>query len=273
MGARMRKANLDGLELPRAKRSGLKDNPEGVGMRPTAAAGEYRVVQEVSDHRRLLFPNGIAHDLRNVLQTVASGISIAESRMRQGRVDEVQEILARIGEAVDRAGALVNRTLRNPAESRKTVADIEQVLTRLGPSLHWALGAADELVIAIGPDLPSVYCVASEFENAILNLVTNARDAMPNGGRVTIAVDRGSPVSAGKGVVVRVHDTGLGMDAGVAARAFEPYFTTKSDGAGTGLGLAMVAAFAKSIGGSAAIEHTSASGTTVALMLPGVSLS
>lgn len=268
MGIEMRKVNVNGHELPRAKRLTPKDERER--LRP--ATGGARVVQDVADNRRLLFPNGIAHDLRNVLQTVASGISVAESRMRQGRGDEVPEILARIGEAVDRAGALVNRSLRNPVEVRKTVVDVEKVLTRLGPSLRWALGGSDELVIAIGPDLPPIYCVVSEFENAILNLVTNARDAMPDGGRVTIGVNRGARSRATRGIVLRVHDTGLGMDADVAARAFEPYFTTKGDGVGTGLGLAMVAAFAKSIGGTAAIEHTSMSGTTVALFLPGVAL-
>jgi signal transduction histidine kinase len=140
------------------------------------------------------------------------------------------------------------------------------MLANLEASLRWALGPRNELVIAIGPDLPPVYCVESELENVMLNLVINARDAMPNGGRVAIDVSRGAR-SAG-GIILRIHDTGMGMDPGVAAKAFEPYFTTKSPSAGTGLGLAMVAAFARSVGGSARIEQTSPRGTTIALCLP-----
>jgi two-component system, cell cycle sensor histidine kinase and response regulator CckA len=138
------------------------------------------------------------------------------------------------------------------------------MLARLNTSLRWALGASNELVIAVASDLPLIYCLESDLENVVLNLVINARDAMPTSGRVTIEATRGARSS----VILRVHDTGVGMDIGVAAKAFDPYFTTKSATTGTGLGLAKVAAFARSIEGSAGIEHTSASGTTMALYLP-----
>jgi signal transduction histidine kinase len=119
-------------------------------------------------------------------------------------------------------------------------------------------------VIAVASDLPAIYCIESELENVVLNLVINARDAMPTGGRVTIEAIRGATPS----VILRVHDTGVGMDIGVAAKAFAPYFTTKRATTGTGIGLAKVAAFARSMEGSARIEHTSASGTSMALYLP-----
>jgi len=158
------------------------------------------------------------------------------------------------------------RQLRIPPspEKRKSAVSVGKMLARLDTSLRWALGASNELVIAVVSDLPAIYCLESELENVILNLVINARDAMPAAGRVTIEAVRG----AGSNVVLRVHDTGVGMDIGVAAKAFDPYFTTKSATTGTGLGLAKVAAFARSIKGSARIEHTSASGTTMALYLP-----
>jgi signal transduction histidine kinase len=138
------------------------------------------------------------------------------------------------------------------------------MLARPNTSVRWALGTSNELMIAVASDLPPVYCLESELENVVLNLVINARDAMPTSGRVTIEATRG----ARSNVILRVHDTGVGMDIGVTVKAFDPYFTTKSATTGTGLGLAKVAAFARSIEGSARIEHTSASGTTMALYLP-----
>jgi signal transduction histidine kinase len=215
---------------------------------------------------RLFVQNGIVHDIRNVLQVILSGLWVAQDRTREGRADEVPEIFAKIAEAVDRANALLRQLQRPPCppQERRSAVDIGKMLARLNPSLRWALGASNELVIAVASDLPPVDCTESELENVVLNLVVNARDAMPRGGRATIEATRGPRSS----VVLRVHDTGMGMDIGVAAKAFEPYFTTKSAATGTGLGLARVAAFARSIEGSARIEHTSAGGTTMALYLP-----
>lgn len=218
----------------------------------------------------LLFRNGVVHDLRNLLQVLSSGVSVAESRIEQGRSDEVPEILRKIGGSVEKAGALLRQMTRVPRSpaNRVSAVDIGTMFATLDEPLRWALGPSYELVIAVAPDLPVVHCVESEFENVILNLVINARDAMPAGGRVTIEATRGARSGAGGEVILRIHDTGMGMDPGVAAKAFKPYFTTKSAAAGTGLGLAMVAAFARSLGGSARIEQTSAKGTTIALYLP-----
>jgi hypothetical protein len=216
------------------------------------------------------FRNGSVHDLRNLLQTLSSGVSVAESRIEEGRSNEVPEILAKIGNSVERASALLRQMVRIPGSpvKSKSAVDIGKMFATLDASLRWALGPCNELVIAIAPDLPRVYCVESEFENVVLNLVINARDAMPNGGRAVIEVTRGASSGPGGGVILRIHDTGIGMDPGVAAKAFEPYFTTKQAAAGTGLGLAIVEAFARSLGGAARIEQTSTSGTTIALCLP-----
>jgi len=223
------------------------------------------LVVQIARDERFFLHNGIVHDIRNVLQVLLSGLTVAQDRIVGGRAGEVPEILGELGEAVDRANALL-RQLRIPPspEKRKSAVSVGKMLARLDTSLRWALGASNELVIAVVSDLPAIYCLESELENVILNLVINARDAMPAAGRVTIEAVRG----AGSNVVLRVHDTGVGMDIGVAAKAFDPYFTTKSATTGTGLGLAKVAAFARSIKGSARIEHTSASGTTMALYLP-----
>jgi signal transduction histidine kinase len=223
-----------------------------------------------SDRSYQFFHNGSIHDLRNLLQTVSSGVSVAESRIEDGRSGEVPAILAKIGDSVEKAGALLRQMVRIPSSSvtSKSAVDIGKMLATLEASLRWALGPCNQLVIAIAPDLPPLYCVENEFENVILNLVINARDAMPNAGRVVIEVTRGTRSGPGSGIILRIHDTGIGMDPYVAAKAFEPYFTTKGASTGTGLGLAMVAAFARSLGGSARIEQTSTKGTTIALYLP-----
>jgi two-component sensor histidine kinase len=216
------------------------------------------------------FRDGTIHDLRNLLQILSSGVNVAESRIEQGRADEVPEILGKIGRSVEKASALLRQMVRIPPSpvEAKSAIDIGEMLATLDASLRWALGPSSELVIAVAPDLPPVCCVEGELENVVLNLVINARDAMPDGGRAVIEVTRGARSDAGAGVILRIHDTGIGMDPGVAAKAFEPYFTTKGSNAGTGLGLAMVSAFVRSLGGSARIEQTSAKGTTFALHLP-----
>jgi signal transduction histidine kinase len=237
-----------------------RDVGKSVGASGSAAA---------PDTSYQFFRNGSIHDLRNLLQTVSSGVSVAESRIEQGRSGELPAILAKIGDSVEKAGALLRQMVRVPRSPAmtKSAIDVDGMFATLEASLHWALGPGNELVVAIAPDLPPVYCVEGEFENVILNLVINARDAMPTGGRVTIEAARGAG-SGPDGVILRIHDTGAGMDPAVAAKAFEPYFTTKGASAGTGLGLAMVAAFTRSLGGSARIEQTSTRGTTIALCLP-----
>jgi signal transduction histidine kinase len=239
------------------------NSPNAAGL-PSVTASEPAVQ---NGHDESLFAHkGIVHDTRNILQVLLSGVWAAQNRIQVGRAHEVPEILGEISEAVDRANALLRQLQRIPSssEKRKSAVDIGKMLTRLNTSLSWALGASNELVIAVAPDLPAIYCLEDELENVVLNFVINARDAMPTGGRVTIEAIRGARSS----VVLRVHDTGVGMDIDVAAKAFDPYFTTKSSATGTGMGLAKVAAFARSIKGSARIEHTSASGTTMALYLP-----
>lgn len=255
-------AAIDAYDGQRSPRN-LGRSPNTSGLASGTAGG---LAIQSSRDQRFFVHNGIVHDIRNVLQILLSGLWVAQDRIREGRAGEVPEILGKISEAVDRANALLHQLQRIPRspEKHRSAVDIGKMLARLNASLSWALGASNELVIAVASDLPAIYCLESELENVVLNLVINARDAMPAGGRVTIEAIR----DARSGVVLRVHDTGVGMDIGVAAKAFDPYFTTKSAATGTGLGLAKVAAFARSIEGSARIEHTSANGTTMALYLP-----
>ena len=152
------------------------------------------------------------------------------------------------------------------------------MLVACEPFLRRALGEANVLDLNFEPDLWPRRIDTSQFEAAILNLVVNARDAMPEGGRLEIATGnvvidaaeaRRSPdLTAGAYVLVRVADTGTGMDPDVAAHAFEPFFTTKEVGKGTGLGLSQVYGFIKQSGGHVVIDSSPGVGTTFRLYLP-----
>jgi CheY-like chemotaxis protein len=144
--------------------------------------------------------------------------------------------------------------------------------------LHRTLGAHIELQIVLPKDLPSVSTDANQLENAILNLVINARDAMPDGGRLTIRAQNvrldktfahvTGGVDAGDYVLISVSDTGVGMAPEVVAKAIEPFFTTKPIGQGTGLGLSMIYGFVKQSGGHLRIHSQAGEGTSVKLYLP-----
>ncbi len=136
-----------------------------------------------------------------------------------------------------------------------------------------ALGANITLELSLAPDLWPVHLDKAELETAIINLVSNARDALPAGGQVRIATGNRNDDALGRRVVLEVTDTGTGMTPDVRARAFEPYFTTKTAQAGSGLGLAMVEDFARVADGEIEISSAPEKGTTVRLSFPpGVSL-
>jgi signal transduction histidine kinase len=138
----------------------------------------------------LLYRNGPLHDLRNLLQVISSGVGVATIHLEQGRADEVPEILRKIGRSIDKAGAQLRQMVLIPHSPMDGISavDVAKMFAMLDAPMRWALGPACELVIAIAPDLPLVCCVEGEFENVVLNLVINARDAMPAGGRITVEV-------------------------------------------------------------------------------------
>ncbi len=151
-------------------------------------------------------------------------------------------------------------------------ARLDDVLGVFCEPLTLMLGTSIELDLVLGDNLPRVFCCVREFENVILNLALNARDAMPEGGRLRISANRSRECrveNAGPTMVLRVTDTGRGMSAEQAKHAFAPFYTTKPAGQGTGLGLAMVHDFARRAGGSVEIESVLNLGTSVVLRLPG----
>jgi len=223
---------------------------------------------------------GIAHDFNNLLQGISGSLDIMGSRLAQGRIDDLPRWLTGAKSSAGRAAALTHRLLafsrRQPLDPRPVranplIGSMEDLLRRtLGE------GVALELVLAGG--LWLTRCDPNQLESAILNLAINARDAMPNGGKLTIetcnahldsryaASER--DVKPGQYICICVTDTGTGMDRETIARAFEPFYTTKPIGQGTGLGLSMVYGFTRQSEGYTRIYSQVDNGTTIKLYLP-----
>jgi PAS domain S-box-containing protein len=221
---------------------------------------------------------GVAHDFNNLL-TVINGLSeVAIHRMR--RDDPSRELIAEVLKAGERAAALTRQLL---AFSRKQVLqpqvlDVNVLLGELSKMLLRLLGESIGLRLEADAALGLVKVDPGQFEQAVINLAVNARDAMPDGGGLTIEtgnaeLDEGyvgqhPDARPGRYVLVAVSDTGHGMDAATRARIFEPFFTTKGPARGTGLGLAMVYGFVKQSGGHIEAESEVGRGTTFKVYLP-----
>ena len=223
---------------------------------------------------------GIAHDFNNLLQGITGSLEIVQRRIAQGRLGELDRFVTGATTAANRAAALTHRLLafsrRQPLDPRPVranplIASMEDLLRRTMGEKY-----ALELVLAAG--LWPTMCDPNQLENAILNLAINARDAMPDGGQLTIETCNAHlddayaaqvrDVKPGQYICVCVTDTGAGMSADTIAKAFEPFFTTKPIGQGTGLGLSMIYGFARQSEGYAKIYSEEGHGTTVKLYLP-----
>ena len=223
---------------------------------------------------------GIAHDFNNMLASIYGSIQLMQRRVRTGQLEGLESLLEKASTSTQRAAALTQRLLafarRQPLDTRRV--DVVRLVESLEDMFVRAIGSRNALKIRFGPDLWAARIDAGQLESALLNLVINARDAMPEGGQLTLTVDNleldaaaAAPlvdVSAGDYVALRVIDNGAGMPASVIARAFDPFFTTKPVGQGTGLGLSMVYGFAKQAGGHVSIESKDGNGTIVSLFLP-----
>ncbi|HEX2234087.1 MAG TPA: PAS domain S-box protein [Thermoleophilaceae bacterium] len=207
---------------------------------------------------------GVAHDFNNLLSVILNYAAFLQGELADN--PEAVEGLAEIRRAAEGGAALTGRLL---AFSRRDVGrpvtlDLRRVVGDVRRMLERTLGAAIELEIRAPEELPPVNVDLHQLEQVLLNLAVNARDAMPDGGRLTIELR----VDDGGFVCMEVSDTGCGMDGEVAARAFEPFFTTKPSGAGTGLGLAMVFGIVTKAGGQVTLRSEIDQGTAVTVMLP-----
>ena len=221
---------------------------------------------------------GIAHDFNNLLGVVIGNLqlierSVAETPALARKVHTAMRAAARGADLTKRLLAFARRQILDP-----TVVDLNRQLNGLNDLLQRSLGDSIEVRMVQTHDLWHTRVDAGQFENAILNLAINARDAMTQGGRLTVRTQNVTldsvfcaehpQIEPGEYVSISVTDTGCGIEPEVLKRVFEPFFTTKESGKGSGLGLAMVHGFAEQAGGIATIESKVGRGTTVQVLLP-----
>ncbi len=220
---------------------------------------------------------GLAHDFNNLLTVISGNLEMLEQRLRH---DNDRVLLAEAQEATELGGKLAGRLLafgrRQPLNPKPI--NLSTLVSGMADLLRRSLGELVKIETRLADDLRATVADPGQVENALLNLAINARDAMPDGGRLIIetanvVVDYDfaaaqDGVVAGSYVVMTVTDTGTGMSAEVRQRAFEPFFTTKALGAGSGMGLSMVYGFVKQSGGHVRIYSEPGHGTTVRIYLP-----
>ncbi|MFK3795818.1 MULTISPECIES: response regulator [unclassified Pseudomonas] len=223
---------------------------------------------------------GIAHDFNNMLTGIIGSLELLRRRIAKGRTDDLDGLIDLGVTSANRAAALTHRLL---AFSRRQSLDSKPVemnglVISMGELLHRSVNESVSLDMCLAPDLWTAEADPNQLESALLNLVLNARDAMPGGGMLMIETfnrkldpaftNAYENLLPGDYVVLSVTDTGSGMPENVVSRAFDPFFTTKPIGQGTGLGLSMIYGFAKQSRGHVAIESQVGHGTTVQLFLP-----
>lgn len=220
---------------------------------------------------------GIAHDFNNMLAVIGSSLSLLERRLAKG--EDVARFISAAQEGVDRAAGLTRRLLTFSRQQSLAPEAIQpnQMVSEMSELLRRTLGEEVHLETALGRELWQINADKNLLESAILNLAINARDAMPEGGRLTIETANCDldenyaaehAITSGQYVMVAVTDTGTGMTSEVMAKAFEPFFTTKGVGKGTGLGLSQVFGFVKQSNGHIKIYSEVGHGTAIKLYLP-----
>ncbi|WP_062388978.1 hybrid sensor histidine kinase/response regulator [Pseudomonas abietaniphila] len=223
---------------------------------------------------------GIAHDFNNMLTGIIGSLELLRRRLARGKTEDLDGLIDLGVTSANRAAALTHRLLafsRRQSLDSKPV-EMNELVNSMGELLHRSVNESIRLDMCLEPELWTAEADLNQLESALLNLVLNARDAMPNGGMLMIEtfnrqLDRTftnayENLLPGDYVVLSVTDTGCGMPENVISRAFDPFFTTKPIGQGTGLGLSMIYGFTKQSHGHVSIESQVGHGTTVQLFLP-----
>jgi len=218
---------------------------------------------------------GVAHDFNNLLAPIVVALELASDP--NVNPERRARTVAVALQSAERASVLVQRLLafarKQPLQARDV--DMGQLVEGIAQLMRSSFDPRIRIVVDVGPDLAPARADANQLEMALLNLGVNARDAMANGGTLTLAVHMQEPgrarqrgLAPGRYVVTRVQDTGVGMDAETLHRAIEPFFSTKGVGKGTGLGLSMAHGLAQQLGGTMHIDSTPGVGTIIELWLP-----
>jgi PAS domain S-box-containing protein len=219
---------------------------------------------------------GIAHDFNNLLGVMSSGLDLLSMRLQNENDINLMKAMRR---AVERGATLTQQLLSFARQQPLKVANysLNALIGGFESILRRAANSSIAFEIRLAPALKTVSLDAARFEAALLNLIVNARDAMPNGGKLEITTENAElgerqigALKAGSYVKVSVTDTGMGMPPEVAARVFEPFFTTKEIGKGTGLGLSQVYGFIAQSGGEVLLESEVGKGTTINIYLPAI---
>ncbi len=279
------------LELARARRQVAQE------LRDLNETLEQRVAQEINERMKTeealrqaqkmeaigQLTGGVAHDFNNLLQVILGNLEVLQRRFStssQGDFEEVQRLTAAAIRGGQRAATLTQRLLafsrRQPLQPRPL--DVNRLVVGMSELLRRTLGESITIETVLAGGLWLISADANELESALLNLAVNSRDAMPNGGKLTIETGNfyldetyahaHEEVVAGQYVMIAISDTGTGMSKEVRSKAFQPFFTTKQLGQGTGLGLSQVYGFVKQSGGHINIYSEPGEGTTVRLYLP-----
>lgn len=277
----------DGKKIPylfTGNRVNLEDRPCLIGMgidltERRRLEDQFRQAQKMEAIGQLA--GGVAHDFNNLLTIITGYSEIVLSRLQAENA--LRPLIQEIRAAGERAAGLTRQLL---AFSRKqilspVILDLNALVKDMDKMLRRMIGEDIALAIELSPDLERVKADPGQLEQVIMNLVVNARDAMPGGGSLTIRTGNAGPGhpctkkcreegTSGPCVVLEVQDTGCGMDEATRARIFEPFFTTKAEGKGTGLGLATVYGIVKQSGGHIEVESAPGQGTTFRIFLPPV---
>lgn len=222
---------------------------------------------------------GLAHDFNNLLTGMMGNLELLQVRVARGRLDDLDRLINAAQGAGRRAAALTQRLLafsrRQTLDPRPT--DVNRLIAGMEDMLRRTIGATSEIEVVGAAGLWTANIDAGQLENALLNLCINGRDAMPEGGKLTIEtankwiderIAGERDLEPGQYISLCVTDTGTGMSAETIRRAFEPFYTTKPIGQGTGLGLSMIYGFARQSGGQVRIYSELGQGTTVCIYLP-----
>ena len=249
-----------------------------VSVDPLSKRPEARVAEQSAPAAQRLsilgkMTGGIAHDFRNILAVIDSSLRLAENNISDP--DKVRAFIVGAREGVDRGLKLTSEllTLARQKELIASAADVNELLAKLEMLVTCAIGSSVRIEFQFSANLPKCLIDRPQFADAILNLVINARDAMPNGGVIQITTDSRDPGGEEGSMVgyvrVRVRDNGLGMTKDIMKNIFEPFFTAKGKN-GTGLGIPQVCAFIRQTGGRLNVDSEIGRGTTFDLFLPAV---
>ena len=276
----LRKLNRQLLASARARDalSAVNSQLLAEATRRETAESQARQLQKMEAVGQLT--GGIAHDFNNMLAIVIGSLDLGKRRLAKGDRDKAEECIDNALEGADRARQLTARLMafsrQQPLDPQLT--DVNQLVTDMSELLRRTIGEGVMVETRLADGLWPTMIDSGQLENALINLCVNGRDAMPDGGKLTIATSNADlddrhagendEVTAGQYVLICVTDTGTGMPPEIVERVFEPFYTTKGVGRGTGLGLSQVFGFIKQSNGHVSIDSALGKGTTVKLLLP-----